>query len=189
MALHDPYLVRLRGARRAVVAALAEAVPMPSAAAGEAWAAAGALVLAGLARHDRRRGGTGDAAAAVLSKYARVADLAAPAIAIRAHLARPDLDPRLGGLLGDAAPLACAWLSSRTGSPAASLARALAACAPLALGALASAGEPAAALSVRCSGVDVACLEAPGSLERASGIAGDTYRHLRRRGWGGLLRR
>ncbi len=189
MAAHDPYLVRLRRARRAVVAALVDAVPLTPAAATEVWAATGALVLAGLARHDRKRGGTGAAAAAVLAKYARTADLGAPALAVRAHLARTDLDARLGGLLGDAAESACAWLAARTGARAPALARALAASAPLALGALASLGEDASALAVRCAGVDLASLDAPEALEQAGGAAGDTYRHLRRRGWGALLRR
>ncbi len=189
MAPRDPYLVRLRRARRGIVAALVTSVPLSPAAATEAWAVAGALLLAGLARHDRRRGGDGTAAAAVLAKYARVDDLGSPAIAVRAHLAHHRLDPRLGGLLGDASALASAWLSSRTGTPAPLLARALAACAPLALGALASGGEAPAALAARCAGVDIACLEAPGALERIEGPPGDTYRHLRRRGWGPLRRR
>jgi len=189
VAPRDPYLVRLRRARRGIVAALVEGVPLSPAAATEAWAVAGALLLAGLARHDRRRGGDGTAAAAVLAKYARADDLGSPDIAVRAHLAHPRLDPRLGGLLGDASALAAAWLSSRTDTPAPLLARALAACAPLALGALAAGGETPGDLSTRCAGVDVACLESPESLERIEGPPGDTYRHLRRRGWGSLRRR
>jgi hypothetical protein len=126
----------LESAGRRAVPALVRSLGVDRRVAAEAFGAAGGLVLAGLARHQRRRPAVPGAAQAVLDKYARPADVDAADLAVASHLARPDLDPRLGGLLGDAAGRAAGWLAARTGARPDLLARAMAACAPIALGAL-----------------------------------------------------
>jgi hypothetical protein len=130
----DRYVARLGRSAPAAARTLARRLGLSRAAAAEAFAGAGSLVVAGLARHGRRRGP--GAVRDVLAKYARPADLGAPALAVGAHLSRPDLSARLGGLLGDGGPRFCGWLASRRRADAGALERALAACAPLALGAL-----------------------------------------------------
>lgn len=169
-------VVRLRGAGRRAVPELARGTGLASRPAAAAYAAAAAAVLAGLARHAARRGGP-DTAVAVIAKWGRPADVAAPALAVAAHLSRPDLHPRLGGLLGDDADRVCAWLASRYGGEAGAHGRALAASAPLVLGAL----DPApAALAHLLAGVEPEALDAPEAWPRARGAVGAVFRRLSR---------
>jgi hypothetical protein len=171
------YARTLARAGRRAVPALAKGLGVGRRAAAEAFGAAGALVLAGLARHQRRRPGSPGAAQAVLEKYGRPADVDAPDLAVAGHLARPDLDPRLGGLLGEAGDLAARWLADRTGGSAAALARGLAASAPLALGALRTAVPPDA-LAALLHAASTDALEAPARL-LDRGPVGDAFRAAR----------
>ncbi len=175
------YLSLLARAGKSAVPEMSRRLGISRAAAGEAFGASAGLVLAGLARHQRRRAGDPAAASAVVEKYGRPADVDAPDIAVGAHLERPRLNPRLGGLLGDAAPLACAWLSARTGESPDALGRAIAASAPLALGALGTAGT---ALGPLLDAVteDASPLDEPGRLLRPDGPCADAFRRLRHAG-------
>ena len=105
------YAARLARAAKTAVPALVEETGLDRAAASAAFATACALTLSGLARHQRRRPDDAAAARTVVEKYGRPADLDAVALAVRAHLADPRLDARVGGLLGDAGPRAVAWLA------------------------------------------------------------------------------
>ncbi|MBL9086702.1 MAG: hypothetical protein JNM10_06135 [Planctomycetia bacterium] len=137
-----------------------------------------ALVVAGLARHRAKRGDAA-AATAVLGKFGRPADVDAPALAVAAHLARSDLDPRLGGLLGDAGTAAVAWLAGRTGAPADALGRVVAAAAPMALGALAAAA-PADGLEALLAEVGPGGVDAPGTLADGRGAAAGVFERVRK---------
>ena len=77
----------------------------------------------------------------VARKFGRPEDLDAPEIGVRAQLDRTRLDPRLGGLLGDAADAISAWLASDSGIPPSELGRCVAAVAPLVLGTVARVAE------------------------------------------------
>jgi hypothetical protein len=150
--------------------------------AGEAFAAAAALTLAGLARHQRRRPLQGTAAYQVVKKFGRPADLKAPELGIPAHLARRSLSPRLGGLLGDAGPKAAAWLAARRpGATPEQVGKAMAAVAPLVLGALREEVE-AVALTEWLAKVPEAPLEDPAALLAVVGDPSDAFLRLRRMG-------
>lgn len=172
------YVERVVRAGKDAVPALAAGAKVPRAAAAATFAATAVLVVAGLARHRARRGGV-EAAAAVLVKFGRPADVDAPALAVAAHLARPDLDPRLGGLLGDEGAAAIAWLAERTGAPAAALGRIMAATAPMTLGALA-ASAPADGLDALLAEIGPGGLEAPASLDGDTGAAAGVFDRVRR---------
>ena len=172
------YVERVARAGKEAVPALAAGASVPRAAAADAFAATAALVVAGRARHRAKRGDAA-AATAVLVKFGRPADVDAPGLAVAAHLARPDLDPRLGGLLGDAATAAAAWLATRTGAPADALARVIAASAPLLLGALA-ATAPADGLGALLDEVGPGGLEAPASIAEGTGAAAGVFDRVRR---------
>jgi hypothetical protein len=173
---------RLSPAAPRAIRALCRELSLPRRAAAEALAAAAALGVAGLARHQRRRPNDARAAVGVVKKFGRPMDLAAPDIGITAHLARPELSPRLGGLLGEGGPLAARWIARRspgTGEEAAG--RALAATTPLVLGALADAVEPAA-LTEWLVGVDDRAADDPDALLEAEGDPPELFRRLRRLG-------
>lgn len=172
------YADRLARAGKDAVPALAAGAKVPRAAAADTFAATAALVVAALARHQRRRGRP-DAAAGVLQKFGKPADVDAPALAVAAHLARPDLDPRLGGLLGDAAAAAATWLAQRTGAEEHDLSRLVAASAPMALGALAAAA-PADGLTALLDEVGPGGVEAPASLATGEGAAAAVFGRVRR---------
>jgi hypothetical protein len=172
------YVDRIVRAGKDAVPALAAGAKVPRVAAADAFAATAALVVAGLARHRARRGGV-EAAAAVLAKFGRPADVDAPALAVAAHLSRQDLDPRLGGLLGDAGTAAVAWLAGRTGAPAVALGRIVAATAPMALGALAAAA-PADGLDALLAEVGPGGVDSPASLADAPGAAGAVFERVRK---------
>jgi hypothetical protein len=174
------YAIRLGRAAPEAVDALARAVPLPRAAAAEVYAVAGALMPAAVSRRARRR--SPDEALAALRKYARPGDLGAPGLAVGAHLARPGLSPRLGGLLGSDAAGVCAWLSARTGEPAGPVGRALAASAPLALGALLETLESSrnGSLPALLEPVTDGCLADPRLLLDPATAPGRLRRSLRR---------
>jgi hypothetical protein len=172
----ERYAALLARAGRTAVPALSRRLALSRRAAAEAFATSAGLVLAGLSRHQSRR--AGDAGAAVLEKYARPADLDSPRIAVEAHVDRPRLDVRLGGLWGDAGEKAVRWLVARTGAGEAALARALAASAPLALGALARAAPPGDLVRV-LAGVPSDPLDDPDRL-LGPGPCSHAYRRVRR---------
>jgi hypothetical protein len=178
-----------RAAPRAV-RALARELSIPRRAAAEALGAAAGLSLAGLARHQRRRPEDKTAALGVIAKYGRAADIEAPDVGITAHLARPELSPRLGGLLGDTGPKAAAWLAGRSPGESAEVAgRALAAAAPLVLGALSGVGPPDA-VAAWIATVPEAPLDDPAALGAGSGDPAALFRRVRRAGlpwWQRLL--
>jgi len=175
------YSSRLARAAKTAVPALVEGTQISRHAAAATFAAACALTLAGLARHQRRRPDDVSAARAVVEKYGRPADVDAAALAVRAHLADPHLDPRLGGLLGDAGPRAVEWLSERTKAPPAALTRALAASVPLALGAL-HATPSADQLPNALAEISDEALSAPARLLDGKTAAGRVFRRVRRAG-------
>lgn len=172
------YVDRVVRAGKEAVPALAAGTEVSRAAAADAFAMTAALVVAGLARHRAKRGDPA-AATAVLGKFGRPADVDAPALAVAAHLARTDLGPRLGGLLGDAGTAAVAWLAGRTGAPADALGRIVAAVAPMALGALAAAA-PADGLEALLVEVGPGGVEDPASLVGAPGAAAGVFDRVRR---------
>jgi hypothetical protein len=175
------YVDVLERAGRSAVPELSRRLGISRRAAGEAFGASAGLVLAGLARHQRRRATDPRAASAVVEKYGRRGDVGAPDIAIGAHLAKPRLDPRLGGLLGDAAGRACEWLSVRTGESRDAMGRAIAATAPMALGALSTA-TPGPALQSLLADVPETALDQPDRLLDPQGPCANAYQRLRRTG-------
>jgi hypothetical protein len=171
------------------VRTLSSELEMPRETAAETTAAAAGLALAGLAHHQRRRPRNARAAIDVVRKFGRPADVDAPELGIRAQLAREDLSPRLGGLLGDAGPSAAAWIASRTGSSEQAVSRALAAVMPLVLGAL---GRTLSArdLADWLSHMPEDALDEPDRLLLPDGAPAETYLALRHRGhrwWQRLL--
>ena len=101
---------------------------------------------------------------------------------MRAQFDRLKLDPRLGGLLGDSADAAARWLASTSRVPATELARAVAAVAPLVLGALVVATESAAGLAsalVR-SAFPPTLLDEPSALDVPSTSAGRLFASVAR---------
>jgi len=198
----DRYVRRLTGGKvpvRTAAATLADGMSPAFAlrerrhAAARAVAAASIWLPAALARHATRRGGDVAAAWDVAQKFGRPSDLEEPAIGVRAQLDRVRLDPRLGGLLGDAADPLARWLAAGGRVDPAALGRAVAAVAPLVLGALLEVGESPAGLASVAEGLSFppAALQAPQALHEAGG--GRAVRVLRRvdraaRGGGVLAR-
>ena len=170
------YVSCLERASREAVPALARALDLDRRAAGEAYAVAAGLVLAGIARARR----DGADAAALEGACGGSGDVESPELAIGAHLARTAPDPRVSLVLGDAAERAGPWLARRTGEPAEAMSRAVAASARTALCAASrAAGE---APSGAIGGADEASLESPERLILARDAGGDAYRSLRRAG-------
>jgi hypothetical protein len=174
------YLRILKRVAPDTVTVLREQCGLDRAAAAEAFAAVAGLGLAGLARHQRRRPENPRAAVEVVRKYGRPADLDAPELGIAAHLQRPDLSSRLGGLLGDAGPRAAEWVARRTGAPTAAVDRAMAAAAPLSLGAL-EAGLTPAELTVWLARLPDDAIERTDALLDPRSDCAETFRCLRRR--------
>jgi hypothetical protein len=184
-------MVELEAARRAYVRVLGRAtkraVPVLAREtglsrrdAGRTFAAVAALVPAGLARRTRRRPNNPRAAVEVARKFGRPADVFAPDLGLVAHLSRCDLSPRLGGLLGDAGPRVVAWIAGAGRAEEATVAKALAASAPLALGAL-TVGLESRDLGDWIATVRDDVLDDPSGLPSDGGDAGWIYRKLRRR--------
>jgi hypothetical protein len=170
------YVSCLERASREAVPALARALELDRRAAGEAYAAAAGLVLAGLARARRDRAED----ALLEGACGGSGDVESPELAIGAHLARRAPDPRLSLVLGDAAERAGPWLARRTGGAADTLSRAVSAAARTALCAASrAAGDvPAGALGE----ADEGALEAPERLAVGRDAGGNAYRSLRRAG-------
>ena len=181
------YGARLRRAAKEAVPALMDGVALRRNAAATVFGAAAGLTIAALARHQRRRPDDREAARSVIEKSGHVADVVAPALAVRAHLADPRLDPRLGGLFGDAGPLLVAWLAEVTGAPPERLANALAASVPLALGAL-RATAPTDQLPNALSEVPDGVLSEPARLLDPATPCGRAFRQVRRGGLPLLVR-
>jgi hypothetical protein len=177
----NDYAAVLSRAGREAVPALVKSLGLSRIAAAETLGATAGLVLAALSRHQRKRPSERSAAAAVVEKYGRPADVDAPEIAIDAHLQHPRLNPRLGGLLGDAADRTTRWLAGRTGGSPEAISKAIAACAPLALGAL-SANAQATRLPALLAAADESALDAPERLANERGPCGDAFRAVRRCG-------
>ena len=175
------YVAILERASKEAVPALADGLSIRRGAAAQAFAAAASLVLAGLSRHRRLHPTEPAAAGNLVGAFGSPADVEAPELAIGAHLARGDLAPRLGGLLDETAAKAVSWLADRTGENPESIARAIAASAPLALGALRSSGSTHA-LDEALDGVSDASLDDPARLERGGGPEGEAFRRVRRAG-------
>ena len=175
------YVALLERASKEAVPALADGLSIPRGAAAQAFGAAASLVLAGLSRHRRLHPAEPEAAGTLVEAYGNPADVEAPELAIGAHLARGDGSTRLGGLLGETAARAVSWLADRTGERPVDLARALAASAPLALGALGSSGSPHA-IEECIDGVSDATLDDPARLERSESFEGDAFRRVSRAG-------
>ncbi len=192
------YLRRLTGGRaparaaaRELAGAFAADLPLGErrrAAAGVV-AAAAACLPAALARHAARRPADAGAAWDVVLKFGRPSDLDAPEIGVAAQLRSARLDPRLGGLLGGSSDAIAAWLCGGTAVPAAALGRAVAALAPLVLGAVARATETRAGLASLCAEFPPATLDDPSALEGAANVPGRVFRAVRRRAAAGRGRR
>lgn len=184
----------VRVAAATLAAVLSPSLPLSKRrlAAARAIGAAAVLLPAALARHASKRGGDPDAAWDVAEKFGRPSDLDEPSIGVRAQWDRLRLDPRLGGLLGDSADVAAHWLASTSRVPAAELSRAVAAVAPLVLGALVVATESAAGLASALARFSFppTLLEAPSALDVSSTHAGRLFASVTgaARGRGGLAR-
>lgn len=174
------YLEALEAAAPAAAKGLRQHLPLSRGGAAEAFAAAGALLPSALARHQARRGGAPGAARDVLRKFGLPAGLKHPSPALRAQISRSDLSPRLGGLLGDDGPRAAAWIAARTGDDASALGCALAACAPLVLGALGLAAEDPA-LAAWLGGLSQDVLGTPAGLAEPTTMPGAWFAALRAR--------
>jgi hypothetical protein len=124
------------------IRALRKELGLSRTAAAEAYAATAALCAAGLARLTRRRPNDARAAVEAVKEHGRRADVDAPALGLRGRLEKPRLSPRVAGILGEGGPRAAAWLAERTGADEEVLTRAIAATAPIALGAFEVALEP-----------------------------------------------
>lgn len=149
--------------------------------AGEIYAVTAALVPGGLARHTRRRPQNARAAFEVVKKFGRPADVDMPELGIAGRLQKPRLSPRLGGLLGEAGPRAAVWLAERTGADVEVVGRAIAAIAPIALGALERALEPRD-LSDWIATLPDEALTKPTELFDANALPSQIYRRVRRLG-------
>jgi hypothetical protein len=170
------YVGILERAAREAVPALSRALPLDRRAAGEAFAVAAGLVLAGLTRA-RREGGD---AGLLEGACDGAGDVESPELAIGAHLARVRPDERIAAVLGDAADRAGPFLARRTGREAAVLSRAVTASAAVALCAASRAAgdSPAGVLTP----ADEAALADPQCLARGRDAGGDAYRSLRNAG-------
>jgi hypothetical protein len=182
------FLEVLDRAAPSAVRTLSRELGIPRRAAGDALAAAAGLGLCGLARHRRKRPSDPDAAAGVVAKFGRPVDLAAPEAGLPAHLGKPGLSARLGGLLGDAGPKAAAWIAGRRARGAEeAVGRALAASMSLVLGALEEALDRAA-IAELVAGVPEEPLEDPSRLARGRAPSAKAYRHVARHGRSFLAR-
>lgn len=178
--LSRAYLDALEPAVPAAAKALRRFGGVSRGGAAEALAAAGALLPPALGRHQRKRSTVPHAAGEVIAKYGRPAALSDPTPVLQERLADPEANARLGGLLGDDGVRAAQWLAPRTGDDALALGRALAACAPLVLAALARAGT-ADALRAWLAALDAEVLAEPARLTASDGSAARTFRALRSR--------
>ncbi len=177
-------------AAAATVRGLCRELDLSRRAAAEAYATTSGLVPSGLALRTRRRPLNARAAFEVVKKYGRPMDVAAPELGIAGRLARDPVSPRLGGLLGDAGPRAVRWIAERTGAEEQAVARAVAATAPIVLGALERALEPRD-LGDWVATLSTEPLESPGRLAGTSDATGRLYRRLAsyaRPWWGRTLR-
>ena len=150
-------------------------------AAAEIWGATAALLSAGLARLTRRRPNDSRAAVEAVRKQGRPADVEAADVGIAGRLEKTRLSVRLGGLLGEAGPRAAAWLAERTGIEAEVVERAVAAAAPVALGAFDTALEPRE-LGTWAAMLPDGALTRPERLLDANEEPAEIFRRLRRHG-------
>ena len=168
-------------AARDTIRTLERDLGLSARAAAEIYAATAALVPGGLARHTRRRPQNARAAFEVVKKFGRPADVDMPELGIAGRLQKTKLSPRLGGLLGESGPRAAQWLAERTGADVETVGRAIAATAPVALGALERALEPNDLSDWIATLPDVA-LTRPGELLEANAHPSRVYRRVRRLG-------
>lgn len=156
-------------------------------AAAEIYGATAALLAAGLARLTRRRPNDSRAALEAVKKHGRPADVEAADVGIAGRLERTRLSVRIGGVLGESGPRAAAWLAKRTDIEEAVVERAVAAVAPVALGAFETALEPRELGSWVAMLPDDA-LTHPDLLLGANEEPAEIFRRLRRHGQGRLAR-
>ena len=184
------YLRALTGGRGpAHVAAFVLAAALPPTAslrerrraAARAVAAAAALLPCALARHGARRGGDLTAMWDVARKFGRPEDLDAPDIGVRAQLDAARLDPRLGGLLGDSAEAIAVAVADGTRVHAPDLAPAIAAVAPLVLGAVTRVANSAEGLAFVLTDFPAETLEALAGLATSAMPVGRVFRVVRSR--------
>lgn len=191
-------MTETRRSTKSVLAVLERAAPqtirglqheldIPRLAAAEIYGATAALLAAGLARLTRRRPNDSRAAIEAVKKHGRPADVEAPDVGIAGRLERTRLSVRIGGILGEAGPRAAQWLAARTDTDPALVERAVAAAAPVALGAFETALEP------RDLGAWVAmlpddALTHPDLLLGANEEPAEIFRRLRRHGQSRLAR-
>lgn len=156
-------------------------------AAAEIYGATAALLAAGLARLTRRRPNDSRAALEAVKKHGRPADVEAADVGIAGRLERTRLSVRIGGVLGESGPRAAAWLAKRTDIAEAVVERAVAAVAPVALGAFETALEPRELGSWVAMLPDDA-LTHPDLLLGANEEPAEIFRRLRRHGQGRIAR-
>jgi len=149
--------------------------------AAEIYGATAALLAAGLARLTRRRPNDSRAAIEAVKKHGRPADVDAPDIGIAGRLEKPRLSVRIGGILGEAGPRAAQWLAGRTDTEAETVERAIAAAAPVALGAFERGLEPRA-LGTWVAMLPDGALTHPELLLDANEEPAEIFRRLRRHG-------
>lgn len=150
-------------------------------AAAEIYGATAALLAAGLARLTRRRPNDSRAAVEAVKKHGRPADVDAPDVGIAGRLEKTRLSVRIGGILGEAGPRAAEWLAGRTGAESTVVERAVAAAAPVALGAFETALEPRA-LGAWVAMLPDGALTHPELLFDANEEPAEIFRRLRRHG-------
>jgi len=155
--------------------------------AAEIYAATAALCAAGLARLTRRRPNDARAAVEAVKTQGREADVDAPELGIAGRLERTRLSARLGGLLGEGGPRAARWLGERTGTSPEVVERAIAATAPVALGAFSVALEPRD-LADWVAMLPDRALTSPEHLLEANEAPAEIFRRLRRFGQPRLVR-
>lgn len=180
------YVREVARATPAAIRGLRRELGVSRAAAAEVLAATAALVPAGLARLVRRSTGAGVAVETVKAK-GRSTDLRAPEIGLAGRLEKPRLSARLGGLLGEGGPRAARWVAERTGASEEDMARAIAAAAPIALGALDVAVEPRLLENWVATMPDRA-LTSPEHLLDPNDVPAEIFRRLRRLGQPLLVR-
>jgi hypothetical protein len=185
-------MTETRRSTKSVLAVLERAAPeairglqtgldLPRGAAAEIYGATAALLAAGLARLTRRRPNDSRAAIEAVKKHGRPADVDAPDVGIAGRLDKERLSVRIGGILGEAGPRAAVWLADRTGTDADVVERAVAATAPIALGAFETALEPRA-LGTWVAMLPDGALTRPELLLDANEEPAEIFRRLRRHG-------
>jgi len=174
-------LVVLERAAPEAIRGLQKELDLTRLAAAEIYGATAALLAAGLARLTRRRPNDSRAAIEAVKKHGRPADVDAPDVGIAGRLERTRLSVRLGGILGEAGPRAAAWLAERTGTESEVVERAMAATAPVALGAFETALEPRA-LGAWVAMLPDGALTHPELLLDANEEPAEIFRRLRRHG-------